>query len=229
MGQGTGRVSEIRLGSGRKMELYIACPVSLIPPAGQFVMGLDGNNLDEVIRTPIFITEKARQGFWAAPLYPVNWSPGTTLELVGPMGHGFDLPAKIERLGIAALGDTVARLMPLVHQVAPTRAGVTLFSDLHAAALPVAVEVYPLASLRDSINWPDMLVLDMPVGRLQELHNLLGLRDRAWLPCPAQVLLTTSMPCAGMAHCGACAVPGRRGWKLVCEDGPVFDLRMLQW
>jgi NAD(P)H-flavin reductase len=229
MGQCIGRVSEIRLGSGRKVELYITCPVSLIPPAGQFVMALDESTLDEVIRTPIFAIERTRQGFWAAPLHPVKWSPGTTLELVGPMGHGFDLPAKIERLGMAALGDTAARLMPLVHQAASTQAGSTLFSDLDIPALPAAVEVSPLASLRDSLDWPDMLVLDMPVERLPELRCLLGLQDRAWLPCPAQVLLTTCMPCAGMAQCGACAVPGSRGWKLVCEDGPVFDLRMLKW
>jgi hypothetical protein len=33
------------------------------------------------------------------------------------------------------------------------------------------------------------------------------------------------MPCAGLADCGVCAVELRRGWKLACKDGPVFDLR----
>jgi NAD(P)H-flavin reductase len=32
------------------------------------------------------------------------------------------------------------------------------------------------------------------------------------------------MPCGGVADCGACAVETRLGWKLACEDGPVFDL-----
>jgi hypothetical protein len=211
------------------MELCINCSTSMIPEAGQFLMALDATNLDEVIRTPIFTIDKNRPGFWATPLYPVKWSLGTLLQLVGPMGNGFDLPERIERLGMAALGDTVARLMPLVKHSALTQAGLTLFSDLDIPSLPPAVEVFPLASLQDSLDWPDMLVLDMPVERLPELRSLLGLRDRAWLPCPAQALLTTSMPCAGMARCGACAVSGHRGWKLVCEDGPVFDLSLLQW
>jgi hypothetical protein len=33
------------------------------------------------------------------------------------------------------------------------------------------------------------------------------------------------MPCAGLAACGVCAVQTRRGWKLACVDGPVFDLK----
>ena len=151
------------------------------------------------------------------------------LDLARPMGHGFELPSGIERLGLAAVGDTLARLMPLVHQVAPTRAALTLFSDLAIPALPAMVEISPLAWLKESLDWPDMLVLDIPLERLPELRSLLGLHDRSWLPCPAQVLLTTFMPCAGMAGCGACAVAGRRGWKLVCEDGPVFDLRTIRW
>jgi hypothetical protein len=37
------------------------------------------------------------------------------------------------------------------------------------------------------------------------------------------------MPCAGIAECGACAVPGGGwgGWKLACQHGPVFDLNWL--
>jgi NAD(P)H-flavin reductase len=42
-------------------------------------------------------------------------------------------------------------------------------------------------------------------------------------------LILAPMPCAGLAECGACAVPARSGWKLACLDGPVFDLRALDW
>jgi hypothetical protein len=61
------------------------------------------------------------------------------------------------------------------------------------------------------------------------LRNMIGLSEGIGLPCPAQVLITTPMPCAGLAKCGACAIASRRGWKLACEDGPVFDLNHLKW
>jgi NAD(P)H-flavin reductase len=38
-----------------------------------------------------------------------------------------------------------------------------------------------------------------------------------------------AMPCSGLADCGVCAVPARRGYKLACKDGPVFDLDELDW
>ncbi len=105
----------------------------------------------------------------------------------------------------------------------------TLFTDLTLPRLPAAVEVSPLASLKEAMDWPDFMALDVPLTRLAELRDVLGLSNGDGLPCPAQVLVTTPMPCAGMAQCGACAVPARRGWKLACEDGPVFDLNILKW
>ena len=229
MGHTIGRVSEIRLGSGRCMEACINCLDGAIPSAGQYLLALDQDDPDAVLSIPLFLVEKSNQGFWAAPLFPANWGPGTKLHLVGPLGHGFDLPRIIQRLGLVALGETVSRLLPLVHLIAQTHAGMTLFTDLTLPKLPAALEVSPLASLKDSQDWPDFMALDVPLDRLPELRARLGLPDRAGLACPAQVLVTTPIPCAGMAQCGACAVPARRGWKLVCEDGPVFDLNMLKW
>jgi hypothetical protein len=229
MRQSTGRVSEVRLGSGGKIELGISCSASLIPSAGQYVLGLDASDLDEVIRTPLFSIEKSHLGFWATPLYPVKWVPGTFLNLIGPLGHGFNLPPNVERLGMVTLGDTMARLLLLVTQATATQTNMTLFTDLNTPMLPTAVEVCPLASLKDTLDWPDYLVMDIPAERLPELHSLFDLQDKVWLPCPVQVLVTAPLPCSGTGKCGVCAVRGRRGWKLACEDGPVFDLNSLAW
>jgi len=51
-----------------------------------------------------------------------------------------------------------------------------------------------------------------------------GLAGRAG---EAQVLVVTPMPCGGLAECGVCAFTTRRGWKMACKDGPVFDLSEL--
>jgi dihydroorotate dehydrogenase electron transfer subunit len=182
-----------------------------------------------ILGTPIFQVEKSEQGFWGAPIFSATWGPGTNLELVGPLGHGFDLPRNIQRLGLAVLSETNSRLLPVIHQAAKNHVGMTLFTDLSLQKLPAAVEVYPLTSLRDSLDWPDFMALDVPLERLAELRDMLGLPQGTGLPYPAQVLITSPMPCVGMAQCGACAVPARRGWKLACEDGPVFNLSVLKW
>jgi hypothetical protein len=224
-----GRVNEIRIGSGRHMEVCIICPESTIPSAGQYLLAYALDDPDAVLSMPLFAVEKTDRGFWTAPLSSANWEPGTMLHLFGPLGHGFDLPHNIQRLGLVALGETVSRLLPLVQMIARTRAGMTLFTDLTLPILPAALEVSPLITFKDSLNWPDFMALDVPLERLPELRSTFGLSEGEILPSPAQVLVTTPIPCAGMAQCGACAVPARRGWKLVCEDGPVFDLNALRW
>jgi len=193
------------------------------------MLASDLDNPEAVLGIPLFKAENAMQGFWAAPPIPVSWRPGMNLDLVGPLGHGFDLPREVRRLGLVALGETVSRLMPLVRQTAQSQVGMTMFTDLPLPAAPASLEAYPLASLVEALDWPDYLVFDLPLEHLPELRSVLGLPVGTGLTCPAQVLLTTSMPCAGLAHCGACAVPTRRGWKLACEDGPVFDLNQLKW
>lgn len=229
MGHTVGRVREIRLGASGHTQISIACPAGAIPRPGQYLLAAEQDHRDAILSTPCFAIEASNLGFWAAPLYAVAWSPGTALDLVGPLGHGFDLPGNIQRLGFVALGETVSRLMPLVYQAVHARTAMTLFTDLDLPMLSAAVEVYPLASLPEALDWPDYLALDLPLGRLDELRGVLGLAEGAILPCPAQVLVTTPIPCAGLAQCGACAIPSRRGWKLVCEDGPVFDLTSLKW
>jgi hypothetical protein len=135
----------------------------------------------------------------------------------------------VQRLGVTALGETVSRLLPLVSQAVKSRAGITVFTDLSLPKLPAVVEVHPLAMLAGSLDWPDFMALDVPLLGLAELRQWLGLPYGTGLPCPGQVLITSPFPCAGMSQCGACAVPARRGWKLACEDGPVFDLNVLKW
>jgi hypothetical protein len=223
------RITEIRLEAGGQMEAFVACPVEAIPDAGQYSLASDLDDPEEVLRVPLFIAEKSMHGFWAAPPIPVSWRPGTHLDLVGPLGHGFVLPRVVQRLGLVALGNTISRLMPLVGQIGQSHGGMTLFTDLPLPRIPALLEAYPLASLVEALDWPDFLVFDLPLHRLSELKDVLGLPDGAGLPCQTQVLVTTPIPCVGLAHCGACAVPAQRGWKLACEDGSVFDLNQLKW
>jgi hypothetical protein len=222
-------VSEIRREVVGQWEVCINCPPQAIPAVGQYLLASDEAAPMAILGTPLFISEETKQGFWASPPYPIPWGPGTNLDLVGPLGHGFELPRNIQRLGLIAMGETISRLKPLIHSPVQAHISITLFTDLSLPRLPAALEVYPLASLKEALDWPDFLALDVPATQLGELRSVFAISDDASLPCPAQVLVTIPMPCAGIAQCGACAVQARRGWKLTCADGPVFELSSLQW
>jgi hypothetical protein len=148
---------------------------------------------------------------------------------VGPLGHGFDLPHNVQRLALVTLGETAQRLLPLAQVDSQPHRGITLFTDLPLPNLPASLEAYPLSSLPEALDWPDFMALDLPLERLTELRAVLGISGVTRPGFPIQALLTTPMPCSGMARCGACAVPSHRGYKLACEDGPVFDLKALKW
>ena len=104
-----------------------------------------------------------------------------------------------------------------------------LFTDASLPWLPAALEVQPLQNIPEALAWADFLAIDIPLQSLAGLRHILGLGAGERLPCPGEVLIETPMPCGGLADCGACAVPGRRGWKLACKDGPVFDINEIEW
>jgi hypothetical protein len=224
-----GRVSEVRLGSGGWLEALITCPPGAAPPPGRYLSAHAPADVDTPLGTPLFLAQVTQAGFWAAPPFSPSWIPGTELVLRGPLGTGFTLPAEVTRLALAALGDTPTRLLPLALEALRRDCAVTLYTAAALPDLPATLEIYPLDALRESLSWSDLLALDLPLERLPELRQLLGLHPGDPLPCDAQALIWTAMPCAGVGDCGACAIPSHRGHKLACADGPVFPLHTLEW
>ncbi len=225
----TGRVNELKLDPGGQIEARISCPAGALPAPGQYILARDPRETDAPLSTTVFPSKIVEDGFVAAAPVPTSWSPGYELFLSGPMGRGFHLPPEARRVTLAALGDSAARLLPLVPQALARDDSITIFSDAPLHALPASVEIYPLATLPEALSWADFLALDLPLKKLPELRLCLGLASDGLILCPVQALIAVPMPCAAFAECGACAVRSRRGWKLVCQDGPVFDLKELAW
>jgi len=211
------------------MGAWITCPPAAIPAPGQALFAWAIAEPLAPRATPLFAADLAPDGFLAAAPLPLSWAPGSELHLRGPLGQPFRLPERLHRLALAALGDSVARLRPLLHQALAQSRAVALYTNAPLPALPTDVEIYPLNSLPEGIAWADFLACDLPLDALGKLRQYFGLEPGARLPCPAQALLLGPSPCGGLAGCGACAVPARRGWKLACTDGPVFDLNELEW
>jgi dihydroorotate dehydrogenase electron transfer subunit len=223
-----GKVIELQSDYQGHSSAWIACPPGAVPAPGQYLKVHAPAITGEVLPATLFAAEIPAQGFRAASPIPAEWLPGTELRLWGPLGKGFRLGWTVRRLALAALEDP-SRLMPLIAQSLERGIDVTLCADGPLPPLPASVEVAPLNALPEVLTWADFLAMDVPLLKLPGLGALLGLRPEGYLPCPAQVLIHTAMPCAGMAECGVCAVPTRRGWKLACQDGPVFDLSILEW
>jgi hypothetical protein len=216
-----GRVAEVQLHFGQA-SILIACPSEVAPAAGQYLLAIHEG---EIQATPLFLADNWSKGFLAAPPFPDSWRPGSELSLYGPLGRGFHLPADIQRLGLIALGDTNARLLPLASTSKSNRYSITLFSDAPLAELPPDLEAYPLDDLQESLSWADFYAVDTPPENIAALAEYFSDSPEGLASIRGQVLVHTSMPCSSLGECGVCAVKVKRSWKLTCKDGPVFDLQ----
>lgn len=226
MKQGTGELVELYLDNGLTGG-RILCPPNLIPKPGQYLLAHDPAS-DLPLPAPVFGAGSVPGGFLAAPPISQIWRPGTKLSLRGPLGRGFSMPASSRRVVLIALGDTSARLKPLLMTALEQSASVVLVSELDLSDLPPEVEIRPVSSLPKVAGWADYTAIDLPREKKSGLQEMLGSMNQVAIPIEAQVLVFTSMPCGCMGDCGVCAVIVRRGWKMACRDGPVFDLEEIR-
>jgi hypothetical protein len=212
MKNGQGQVVEIFLNSRAR----IACPSELIPAPGQYLFAhaVDSN---DPLADPVFFSEFAPNGFVAAP--GLSWTPGTQLNLRGPLGHGFAVPAAARKIVLVAFDDSPERLRGLIPIAFKLGAEVVLVSDVPAHDLPEAVEVQPLQALSEICRWSDYTAFDVARENLPRLKARIGTGNQLQV----QALVRSPMPCGAIAECGVCAVNIHNEWKLICKDGPVFE------
>jgi len=229
---GEGLVKEIVLLDG-STAARILCASNLIPAPGQYLLAhVDGS--DAPLPVPVFSAESNLQGFLAAPPIPAAWIPGARLHLRGPLGHGFVIPSSARRVALVAWDNFSARLAPLTNLAYKQEAAVTLVSDTQPDDLSLQVEVQPFSALDEVVKWADYIAVDVARASLPQLRERLGLGQQAKVRVGSgyfihemQILISTPMPCGGVAECGVCAVFVRHNWKMACKDGPVFALNDL--
>jgi NAD(P)H-flavin reductase len=147
--------------------------------------------------------------------------------LRGPLGHGFVIPAFARKIALIAFDDSPARLRGLISIALKQDAEIVLVCNSAVDDLPEAVEVQPLQTLIDIYQWADYAALDVVRENLNRLGQMLGTGNQAGEPREAQVLIRAPMPCGALAECGVCALTIRREWKMICKDGPVFELNSI--
>jgi len=149
------------------------------------------------------------------------------LQVRGPLGNGFRLPAGAHKVALAAIGCGPERLLPLAELALAHDAAVVLYAASIPENLPADVEIMPLELLGEVVDWADYLALDLAENQRDQWMPALGLGDGQRLPFFGQALVRTPIVCGGTGECGVCAVKTHSGWTLACKDGPVYDLESL--
>ncbi|MGC9398707.1 MAG: hypothetical protein ACP5HM_06185 [Anaerolineae bacterium] len=213
------------------------------PPApGRFVLADLGGPLREVL----FPSALDDEGFTALvpPGHPATGLiPGAEVDVLGPLGRGFDLGAA-RRLLLVAEVAYLPPLLPLQHRApavalvleAPTRAQLP-----PTRRFPPAVELHLLtrdgtagtqgtleaegddAPLRRLLRWADGACFACAPERYPALARFVETVRLRPGDDFAQALMRVPMPC-GVGACEVCRVQTRRGERRACVDGPVFNL-----
>lgn len=226
-------ISPMKIGEGRLFEIYldasarIICPSELIPAPGQYILA-HASGSDSPLAVPVFFSASAPNGFRSAPMMNSSWNPGTHLNLRGPLGRGFSIPSFARKVALIAFDDSPARLRGLISMALKLDAEVVLVSDSALDDIPEVVEVQPLQAMIDIYQWADYAAFDVARENLNQLKEKSGRMNQAKSPREAQVLVRAPMPCGALAECGVCALTIRHEWKMICKDGPVFEMKELQ-
>lgn len=165
----------------------------------------------------------------------------TPINLIGPLGNGFDLPPRTRQLAVVSTPARVAALLPLLHTMLDSGGRVVLLLQGEGAIdpalrdlLPFAAEVQQAApgagweaALRTVVGWADVVAAALPGAALPALVEAVRAVRLRVEPGFAQVLVDARLVC-GYGACHACLTPlGNGRWTRACVHGPVFDLAEL--
>ena len=177
--------------------------------------------------------------------------PGDRILVWGPLGRGYAVRRGVGNLLLVAGGIGVSPLVWLADEQVARGRHVTLIQGARSAdglfpAHLLAPEVEVVAVTEDGsqgqrglatdlvpeyLSWADQVFACGPNAMFRALAEVVrrvegeGARRRRK---PVQVLLEEVMPC-GTGICYGCGIMTRRGVRLVCKDGPRFELRDVFW
>jgi len=215
------RVVEVAaVGGSIRVECEGGHPVT---SAGQMCLALAALPNQPFLRVPLFFLPLGdrRPGFYVPASHAyARLAPGDRLDLIGPAGRGFRLPAEGGRLLVIA--GSLERLASLVEAALRRGLAVTVLTPRSAELLPSDVEIHRGPLTAELAQWADMVALDVadPAARAARLRELAPERGAEYV----QALQQPPMPC-GVGACQACWVhlPHANARKLACVDGPVFS------
>jgi dihydroorotate dehydrogenase electron transfer subunit len=234
--------------------MWLSCPpVARGAAPGRFLMLHCGYADDPLLARPMSF-HRFRQSTQGSPdfaiLYDVRGRgtallaqkrPGDVLPVFGPLGKGYILRPQTQHVLLVAGGLGVAAVVALADDAVASGKSVTLLHGARTAGalvppsmLPSEVELmtatddgsaghhgYVTQLLTQHLPWADQVFACGPNPMFASMaEEMRKLRSRK----PVQALLEERMGC-GTGVCYGCAVFTRKGVRLVCRDGPRFELR----
>jgi len=230
-------------------------PIAIGASPGRFLMIHCADGFDPLLPRPMsfhrFRDSGGERQF--AILYDVRgrgtaWlstrEAGDELAVFGPLGRGYAISPRAGNLLLVAGGVGVAALIALADQAVAAGKAVTLLQGARTAAklyppemLPQEVEAlsatddgsaghhgYVTDLLAQHLSWADQVFACGPTAMFTTMAEILRRPGLSLARRSIQVLLEEHMGC-GTGVCYGCAVFTRRGVRLVCKDGPRFELR----
>lgn len=233
--------------------MWLSCPpVAKGASPGRFLMIHCSDGYDPLLPRPMsfhrFRDSGGERQF--AILYDVRGKgtallsehkPGDGVPLFGPLGHGYSITPHAQNLLLVAGGLGIAAVIALADQAIVAGKSVTLLQGARSAGklyppelLPREVEAvsatddgsaghhgYVTDLLPQYLPWADQVFACGPTPMFAGMAKVVrDARSRK----PIQALLEERMGC-GTGICYGCAVFTRKGVRLVCRDGPRFELR----
>jgi len=181
-----------------------------------------------------------------------NKEPGEYLDIIGPLGNGFDSSKATEAQGrqviLVAGGIGIAPLLFLSGKIkaknkiaflgAKKRSQVLCEKEFKDSGCDVKIATDD-GSLGFKGRVTDLLKKALAASRGREKPAIIyacGPRPMLKVVCnvagkmniPAQVSLEEHMSC-GIGACLGCVVKTKKGLERVCKEGPVFDAKELLW
>ena len=194
-----------------------------------------------------FLYKKAGEGTYAL----AELSPGDPLEVLGPLGHGFDIAESWRNLMIVARGVGLATLAPLAQEAQRLGRNLTAICSARFPDVLMTVDHFrslgaKVIAVTDSEGNSDVDSLRAIISaeiecsgvdafftcgsnRLLKLLQALGAEHGV----AGQIALEQQMAC-GIGMCQCCVRSFRREGQIVhervCKEGPVFDLHeAMEW
>lgn len=237
--------------------LVLGCPeLAGALSAGQFVNVAVAGEERQLARIPLSFTEASAQEGTLELVYALL-GPGTkrlalveagsTLSVLGPLGHGWRIPKDAKRVLLVCGG---TGMVP-VYAAALALARATIPADIVVGArskellwgldeLRARVEGEVIAATDDGsagvrgfASGPALELLDRNRYDLALVCGpeplMKAVAERAEeLGVACQVSMERTMAC-GFGACNTCAVKTTGGMKGACMDGPVFDAKEVVW
>ena len=216
-------------------------------PGQFFHIKVDGNT-NGVLRRPFSINDV--QGECISVLYEVKGlgtkimsTMGTknTLDIMGPLGKGFAIDPKRERHLIVAGGMGLAPMAFLIKTIKKLGFKTHLFYGCRSFSnlLPHPKANCYFTSDDGSCGCKGP-VTDILAEKIDSFINASVYACGPWpmLKAVAQMCQTRNIPCqvsleafmaCGVGACQGCVVKGIDGYLTVCDQGPVFDSRRIDW